>query len=98
MVVYTVCMIRSFKHRGLRELFERGNTSRINASFHKRLLRRLDALDQAETPEQMNIPGFDFHKLRGRPVRYSLHVNGPWCVTFEWKDNDAVRVHWEQYH
>ena len=30
------------------------------------------------------MPGFDFHKLRGAPVRYSVHVNGPWCLTFGW--------------
>ena len=91
-------MIESFKHRGLKELFENGKTSRINKQFHKRILRRLDALDSARDPEELNIPGFDFHKLQGKPARYSLHVNGPWCVTFEWDGEDAVKLDWEQYH
>ena len=46
----------------------------------------------------MNLPGFNFHKLRGKPTRYTVHVNGLWCVTFEWDSEDAVRVDLEQYH
>ena len=43
----------------------------------------VDALQQAVVPKDMNVPGFDFHALRGKPKRYSVHVNGPWCITFE---------------
>jgi proteic killer suppression protein len=46
----------------------------------------------------MNIPGFNFHRLQGQPVRYTVHVNGPWCLTFEWEGEDAVHVDLEQYH
>ena len=46
----------------------------------------------------MNISGFDFHVLRGKPVRYTVHVNGPWCITFEFEEGDALRVDLEQYH
>jgi proteic killer suppression protein len=43
-------------------------------------------------------PGFDFHALRGfKPTRYSVHVNGPWCITFEFDNGDACRVDFEQY-
>jgi len=55
-------------------------------------------LDQAAALRDMNVPGFDFHPLSGTPTRYSLHVNGPWCITFEWIDGDAWRVDLEQYH
>lgn len=44
------------------------------------------------------VPGFDFHALRGKPQRYTIHVNGPWCITFEWQDGTALRVDLEQYH
>jgi proteic killer suppression protein len=91
-------MIRSFRHKGLKELFERGTTARIQKALHQRCLRRLDALDRAARPEEMNVPGFDFHPLRGAPVRYTIHVNGPWCITFEFEDGDALRVDFEQYH
>ena len=64
-----------------------------------RILRRLDALDAAADPEDMKIPGFDFHPLSGRRQgTYSVHVNGPWCVTFGWDGTDAIRVDLEQYH
>ena len=91
-------MIRSFKHRGLKELFETGRSRRVRPDLQQRTLRRLDVLDNAATLDQLNIPGFDFHRLRGRPVRYSIHINGPFCITFEWDDGDAVRVDLEQYH
>ena len=91
-------MIRSFKHKGLAELFERGRSRRVQPDLQARCLRRLDALDQAESLKDLNVPGFNFHGLRGVPKRYSLHVNGPWCITFEWVDDEAVRVDLEQYH
>jgi proteic killer suppression protein len=69
--------------------------------MRRRILRRLDRLDVAVRPEEMNIPGFDFHSLRGfTPTRYSVHVNGPWCISFEFEfeDGDACRIDFEQYH
>jgi proteic killer suppression protein len=92
-------MIRSFKSKALAELWETGRTPRINAKMHERILRRLDRLDAAEMPGEMNIPGFDFHPLRGfKPTRYSVHVNGPWCITFEFEGGDVCRIDFEQYH
>lgn len=67
--------------------------------MHERILEMLDALDGAEAPKDMNITGFDFHPLKGfRPDRYTVHVNGPWCITFEFLEGDAFRVDFEQYH
>ena len=91
-------MIKSFKHKGLAELFERGRTRRIRQNLQSRCLRRLDALDQAELLNDLNVPGFNFHGLHGVPKRYSIHVYGPWCITFEWKRGEALRVDLEQYH
>ena len=53
---------------------------------------------QAESLADLRVPGFDFHGLRGSPRRFSIHVNGPWCITFEWQDGEALRVDLEQYH
>ena len=55
-------------------------------------------LHQASALSDLDIPGFVFHSLRGVPRRYSVHVNGPWCITFEWIAGDAWRVNLEQYH
>ena len=87
-----------FRHKGLAELFERGRSRRVRQDLHMRCVRRLDALDQAESLQELNVPGFNFHSLRGKPQRYSIHVNGPWCITFEWKDGAATEVDLDQYH
>ena len=91
-------MIKSIRHKHLKSLWETGK-SRINAQLHMRILLRLDALDAASKPEDMNLPGFDFHHLKGfTPLRYTVHVNGPWCLTFEFENGDAYIVDFEQYH
>ena len=62
--------------------------------------RRSDnALNASRELLELNTQGFDFHALKGyKPTRYSLHINGPWCITFEWVDGEALRVDLEQYH
>jgi proteic killer suppression protein len=92
-------VIKSFKNKGLDELWSKGRTAKIDAKLHQRIIVRLDALEAATKPEDMNVPGFDFHPLKGfRPIRYTVHVNGPWCITFEFEKGDACRVDFEQYH
>ena len=91
-------MIRSFRSRGLSAFWHDGNSSRIRADLIKRLALRLSRLDASVRPDEMNVPGFNFHRLRGRPVRYSVHINGPWCLTFGWEGEDATHVDLEQYH
>jgi len=83
----------------LADLWSSGATSRIDRRMHRRILVRLDRLNVVASPAEMNVPGFDFHALRGfTPTRYSVHVNGPWCITFEFENGDALRVDFEQYH
>lgn len=91
-------MIGSFRNRALKALWEKGDAAKIAAGLRPRIVRRLDALNAALSPEDVNLPGFDFHKLRGKPVRYSVHVNGPWCITFGWDGEDAVGIDLENYH
>lgn len=92
-------MIKTFRSKGLAELWRYGDTKRIDARLHDHILRRLDNLDAAEQVKDMNIPGFGFHALQGfRPRRYTVHVNGPWCITFEFADGHAYNVNFENYH
>ena len=91
-------MIKSFTNKELASLFTTGK-SKIDQKLHERIKRRLTALNNAAEVQDMNFPGFDFHPLKGhKPTRYTVHVNGPWCVTFEFSEGDAYRVDFEQYH
>ncbi|MCP4327563.1 MAG: plasmid maintenance system killer [Alphaproteobacteria bacterium] len=91
-------MLGTFKHKGLEELHHSGRTARINKQFHARIIRRLDALNAAVALADLNVPGFDLHPLHTTPIRYSIHVNGPWCITFEWDDDTANKLDFVQYH
>jgi len=91
-------MIRNIKHKGLRELFEKGKTSKISPNLKAKAKRRLDVLNQAESLKELNIPGFKLHPLEGKPLRHSIHVNGNYCITFEWDEGDAINVTIEDYH
>ncbi len=92
-------MIVTFRSKALAELWSKGRSGKIDAKLHRRILVRLDRLNVVSAPAQMNLPGFDFHALTGfNPVRYTVHVNGPWCITFEFDAGEALRVDFEQYH
>jgi toxin HigB-1 len=86
-------VIRTFRSKAFADLWSEGRTSKIDVKMHKRILIRLDRLDAATASDEMNLPGFDFHTLKGFvPARYTVHVNGPWCISFEFDSGDAFRV------
>ena len=92
-------MIKTFRSKALADLWSKGRTAKIDAALHKRILIRLDRLNASNAPEQMNLPSFSYHALRGFvPTRYTVHVNGPWCITFCWDGTDAIDVDLENYH
>ena len=91
-------MIKGFKHKGLKELFEKGRTAKVNTQHSAKCLRILDALDAALQPEEMIIPGFKFHGLNTKPKSYAVAVTGNWRVTFEWGGQDATHVELADYH
>lgn len=91
-------MIRSFRHKGLERYFVEDDSRGIRPDLAERCRKRLTFLHRSLRPEALNIQGWRFHKLHGKPVRYSVHVNGPWCITFEWEGGNAWEVDLEQYH
>jgi proteic killer suppression protein len=92
-------MIKSFRNKALKDLFETGATAGINAKYHQRIRVRLDTIHSATTPKALDLPGWNFHPLRkDQAGRYAVAVSGPWRLTFEFKDGDAYRVDFEQYH
>lgn len=92
-------MIKTFKNKDLYDLFVSGTSSKIQKAQHVRINIRLSALDSATSLNDLNLPGFKTHPLKGfSPTRYAISVNGAWRITFEYNDGDAYNVDLEQYH
>ena len=92
-------MIKSFRHKGLRSLFESGKAAGVQTSHVKRLRVQLAALDTAQVIDDMDIPGFRLHALKGEMRgRWSINVNGNWRLTFEFEDGNAHIMDYEDYH
>ena len=93
------CMITSFIHKGLERFYNTGNTSGVQAKHVKRLRLILTNLDQAENPNDMDLPGLRLHQLKGgRKGIWSVTVSGNWRVTFRFEGRDAEKVNYEDYH
>jgi toxin HigB-1 len=92
-------MITSFKHRGLREFFETNSKRGIPPELATRLRDRLDVLDAANAIEDIGLPHFDLHELKGdRAGTWALKVNKNWRLTFTFANGDASGVNFEDYH
>lgn len=92
-------MIQSFRHKGLRRLFETGSAAGVQAAHARRLRMQLVALDTASTVDDMDIPGFRLHPLKGEMSgRWAITVSGNWRVTFEFRDGNAHVLDYEDYH
>jgi proteic killer suppression protein len=92
-------MIRSFKSRALRDYWLKGSVKGIRPDWRDRVHDLLSALDAAAAPQDMALPTFGFHPLKGdRKGDYAVTVSGNWRITFQWKGGHAVRVNMEDYH
>jgi len=96
---YILSMIIKFKHKGLKRLFESGNTSGIKPEHSDRLRRILALLETSESPNDMDLPGLGLHPLKGnRRQTWSVSVSGNWRVTFRFQHIDVTDVDYEDYH
>ena len=92
-------MIKSFRHKGLRRLYETGSTAGVQANHERRLRMQLVALDTAQCIEDMDMPGFRLHPMNGKEKRrWSIWVNGNWRITFEFREGNAYVLDYEDYH
>lgn len=91
-------MIKSIRNKGLKQFARSGDPKKLSVQNADRVRRILVALDAAETPEDMNLPGFRFHGLQGKPKRYAVDASGNWRLTFGWDGKDAIDVDLEDYH
>lgn len=92
-------MIKSFRHKGLERFFRKNDPRGIQAQHASRVGRILSLLDEASSPEQLNIPGLFLHPLKGeRKGEWAMTVSGNWRVTFCFDGEDVIAVNLEDYH
>ena len=92
-------MIRSFRHKGLRDLFEKGERRKLKQDHVAKIERILARLDEAVDVEDMDLPGFRLHQLKG-DLRdpWAVSISGNWRIAFRFEDSDAYDVDYLDYH
>ncbi len=92
-------MISSFRHKGLRDFFEANSKRGIPPELSGRLRDRLDVIDAAGSLEDIALPHFGLHELKGdRAGTWAVKVNKNWRLTFTFAGGDASDVNFEDYH
>lgn len=93
-------MIESFRNKALKRFAEKNDASKLpTPQMTGKLAHFLSALNVAQHPSEMNIPGSGFHVLTGKMKgRYSIWITGNWRLTFGWKGENAIDVDLEDYH
>jgi len=92
-------MIRSFKHRGLKRLYEQGDRSGIRPNLVDKVAEILTVLDAAGTPRALDLPGYRLHPLKGdlKGV-WAVTVRANWRIVFRFEGDDACDVELIDYH
>ncbi|ECI5745798.1 Killer protein [Salmonella enterica subsp. enterica] len=92
-------MIKSFKHKGLKRFYQKGDSSGLEQTLVPRLKNRLSMLDAAKTIDFLNQQGYDLHELKGdRANTRSVKVSGNWRLTFIFENGDIYVLNLEDYH
>lgn len=92
-------VIVSFHHKGLEKLYREGTKKGVQSDHVPKLLRILSALDVAQGLDDLAIPSFRTHRLKGDLAgHHSIWVNGNWRVTFRFLDSDIELVDYQDYH
>ena len=96
---YIFWMIRSFRHRGLKRFYERGDRSLIRPDLHDRVEAMLAQLDVASSPNAMRLPHYRLHALKGKLKGYwSVTVKANWRIIFRFEGEDVHEVELIDYH
>jgi toxin HigB-1 len=96
---YISLVIVSFRRKGLERLYREGSKKGVQAAHVPKLLRTLSLLDVAQTPDDLAIPSFRTHQLKGDLAgHWSIWVNGNWRVTFRFVETDVELVDYQGYH
>jgi len=96
---YSVALIRSFRHKGLERYFLTGSKAGIQPAHAARLRLQLARLDSASSPQDMGLPGWRLHPLKGAlQEQWAVWVDHRWRLTFRFEGPDAVLVDYQDYH
>jgi len=83
----------------LQRLHEKGSHSGVKANHSKKLRMQLVALETSQTIEDMDLPGYRLHRLKGDQAdRWAIDVSGNWRLTFVFESGDAYVLDYEDYH
>ncbi len=92
-------MIQNFRSRKLRRFLERGDARRIHPEHRARVRDILVRLNASAAPEDMDLPGFRLHRLKGEHAgSWAVTVGANWRVIFRFKDGHAADVDYLDYH
>lgn len=92
-------MIKTFNHKGLKKFFEQGQISGINPDHIQKIRLILGYIDRAKYIDDINLPGFKLHKLKGdRREIWSVTVRANWRITFKFENGNAYILDYEDYH
>jgi proteic killer suppression protein len=92
-------VIESFKHKGLKRLYEDNNPSGIHTDLLKRVRAILAALNNAEDLRELSLPGLKLHPLKGNMKGfYAVSVSGNWRIVFRFADGRVFDVELIDYH
>ena len=92
-------MIESFRHKGLKRLFEDGERKGVRPQFVDRIENILGLLDAANTVQDMNLPSFRLHPLSGDLNGFwPVTVRANWRITFRFEDGKVLDVDLVDYH
>ena len=92
-------MLRTFRHGGLKRLFESNNPRGVRADQLRRIRDVLAHLDEARHPTDLDLPGYGLHPLRGDlKGHWSVTISGNWRIVFRFADGDACDVDLVDYH
>ena len=92
-------MIKTFKHKGLKALYETGSKKGVKPDHVNRLRLVLARLDASQSPDDMNLPGLRLHQLTGDKTGFwAVDVSGAWRVFFRFESGHAYDVNYDNYH
>ncbi len=92
-------MIKSWKHKGLKQFYETGSTKGIQHKHSTRLTIILQRLDAAIKPDDLDLPGMKFHSLKGnRKDYFAVSVSGNWRVIYKFENGHAILLDYLDYH